>query len=335
MKTDILYLNGTYYENGKKSGEYFKNRVDIDTEKVNKILKNEKIRNKVFNQLINLKRKYPNFYEEVVGKSLGLGLDLLTYFAILCPEITDINFEHCTTITCKKDDENFIISHNEDDDYIEGNFCLSKVKIDDDNWFVTNDMYNMPFGNGISWNSFGIVKTINYCHNNKVIEENFPRYFLQRYISESTSIDDMIERCKEMKVASGFHINVIDIYKNMAASIEVYVDGVDVFKIDDYYIHTNHFIHGSYLNNPSTDFNSNSCFRLNKAHELFSEANLYKVQEVLSYRSKDDLFQNSILQTKKDPYITLFNFSYDTSNKEKIYLNSYTNNEKIELDYDL
>ena len=335
MKTDILYLNGTYYENGKKSGEYFKNRVDIDTEKVNKILKNEKIRNKVFNQLINLKRKYPNFYEEVVGKSLGLGLDLLTYFAILCPEITDINFEHCTTITCKKNDENFIISHNEDDDYIEGNFCLSKVKIDDDNWFVTNDMYNMPFGNGISWNSFGIVKTINYCHNNKVIEENFPRYFLQRYISESTSIDDMIERCKEMKVASGFHINVIDIYKNMAASIEVYIDGVDVFKIDDYYIHTNHFIHGSYLNNPSTDFNSNSCFRLNKAHELFSEANLYKVQEVLSYRSKDDLFQNSILQTKKDPYITLFNFSYDTSNKEKIYLNSYTNNEKIELDYDL
>lgn len=335
MKTDILYLNGTYYENGKKSGEYFKNRVDIDTEKVNKILENERIRNKVFNQLINLKRKYPNFYEEVVGKSLGLGLDLLTYFAILCPEITDINFEHCTTITCKKDDENFIISHNEDDDYIEGNFCLSKVKIDDDNWFVTNDMYNMPFGNGISWNSFGIVKTINYCHNNKVIEENFPRYFLQRYISESTSIDDMIERCKEMKVASGFHINVIDIYKNMAASIEVYIDGVDVLKIDDYYIHTNHFIHGSYLNNPSTDFNSNSCFRLNKAHELFSEANLYKVQEVLSYRSKDDLFQNSILQTKKDPYITLFNFSYDTSNKEKIYLNSYTNNEKIELDYDL
>lgn len=335
MKTDILYLNGTYYENGKKSGEYFKNRVDIDTEKVNRILENERIRNKVFNQLINLKRKYPNFYEEVVGKSLGLGLDLLTYFAILCPEITDINFEHCTTITCKKDDENFIISHNEDDDYIEGNFCLSKVKIDDDNWFVTNDTYNMPFGNGISWNSFGIVKTINYCHNNKVIEENFPRYFLQRYISESTSIDDMIERCKEMKVASGFHINVIDIYKNMAASIEVYIDGVDVLKIDDYYIHTNHFIHGSYLNNPSTDFNSNSCFRLNKAHELFSEANLYKVQEVLSYRSKDDLFQNSILQTKKDPYITLFNFSYDTSNKEKIYLNSYTNNEKIELDYDL
>lgn len=335
MKTDILYLNGTYYENGKESGAYFKNRVDIDTEKVNKILENEIIRNKVFNQLVNLKRKYPNFYDEVVGKSVGLGLDLLTYFAILCPEITDINFEHCTTITCKKDDGNFIISHNEDDDYIEGNFCLSKVKIDDDNWFVTNDMYNMPFGNGISWNSFGIVKTINYCHNDKVIEENIPRYFLQRYISESTSIDDMIERCKEMKVASGFHINVIDIYKNMAASIEVYTDGVDVFQIDDYYIHTNHFIHGSYLNNPSTDFNSNSCFRLNKAHELFSERNLYKVQEILSYRSKDDLFQNSILQTKKDPYITLFNFSYDTSNKEKIYLNSYTNNEKIELDYDL
>ena len=41
--------------------------------------------------------------------------------------------------------------------------------IDDNNWFVTNDMYNMPFGNGISWNSYGIVKTINYCHDKILI----------------------------------------------------------------------------------------------------------------------------------------------------------------------
>ena len=54
-----------------------------------------------------------------MGKADGFGPDRLNYFAILCPEIIDINFEHCTTIMCKKDNGNYIISHNEDDDYKE------------------------------------------------------------------------------------------------------------------------------------------------------------------------------------------------------------------------
>jgi hypothetical protein len=32
----------------------------------------------------------------------------------------------------------------------------------------------------------------------------------------------MIARCKEMEVASGFHINAIDINNNIAVSIEAY-----------------------------------------------------------------------------------------------------------------
>lgn len=160
-KTNILYLNKSPYENGKLSGEYFKNNVKIDIETIKNLLLNDSIKNKIKIQFNNLKKEYPKYYDEVIGKADGLGLDRLNYFAVLCPEITDINFEHCTTIMCKKDNGNYIISHNEDDDYIEGNFCLSKVMIDDNNWFVTNDMYNMPFGNGISWNSYGIVKTIN------------------------------------------------------------------------------------------------------------------------------------------------------------------------------
>lgn len=33
--------------------------------------------------------------------------------------------------------------------------------------------------------------------------------------------------------------------------------------------------------------------------------------------------------------MTLFNFSFDTDNKNKIYLNNYINSEIIELKYDL
>ena len=193
----------------------------------------------------------------------------------------------------------------------------------------------MPFGNGISWNSYGIVKTINYCHDDNVDIKNHPRYFLQRHISEARSIDDLIKRCKEMKVASGFHVNAIDINNNVAVSIEVYSDSIDVEYIDDYYVHSNHFIHKDYLLNQVTDKGSNSIFRLNKCNEQLKYKTMNEIKTILSYRSKENKFENSILQTKEDPYMTLFNFSFDTDNKNKIYLNNYINSEIIELKYDL
>lgn len=335
---EILNLQNSPYENGKTSGEYFKNNVEINIKDIeNKLNKNISIKNKVEKQLNNLKVSFPKYYDEVIGKADGLGINHIIYFAILCPEITDLNFEHCTTIICKKNNGNFIISHNEDDEYIKGNFCLSKVKIDDKNWFITNDMYNMPFGNGISWNSYGIFKTINYCHDDNVNTNYIPRYFSQRHISEAKSIDDLIKRCKEMKIASGYHINAIDINHNIAVSIEVYNENIDVKYIDDYYIHSNHFIHGKYLSEQKIDYGSNSVFRLNMAEKLLknSNKNLKDIKQILDYRSMDNSFSNSILQTKEDPYETIFNVSYDVENKNDIFLNIYVSNEKLVLKYNM
>lgn len=221
----ILNLNGTPYENGKKSGEFFKERLNLDIKNIEeKLYSNTSIKEMVEYQFSKLKEDFPKYYEEVIGKADGLNLDRLVYFSIMCPEIIDLNFEHCTTVVYRKNNGKFMISHNEDDDYISGNFCLSKVKINDKNWFITNDMYNMPFGNGVSFNSYGIVKTINYCHNDNSIANYTPRYFSQRHISESSSIDDLIKRCKEIKNASGYHVTAIDINKNVAVSVEVFND---------------------------------------------------------------------------------------------------------------
>lgn len=76
---------------------------------------------------------------------------------------------------------------------------------------------------------------------------------------------------------------------------------------------------------------------LNKAKELFSKSNkdLDDIKNILNYRCDENKYEESILQTKDDPYITLFNFSFDTENENTIYLNSYPNNEVIELKYDL
>jgi hypothetical protein len=143
----------------------------------------------------------------------------------------------------------------------------------------------------------------------------------------------LINRCNEMKVASWFHVNAIDRNNNIAVSIEVHSDGIDVKYIDDYYIHSNHFIHDDYLNNQKEDIWSNSIFRFNKSKELFWENTMEWIQKLLSYRWQDN--QDSILKRNENSHMTLYNFSYDVDNKNVIYLNDYINDEKFELEYDL
>jgi len=336
-KIDILNLNKTPYENGKISGNYFKHIINKNLlNELSLLLKNESIKSKCIQLLEKIRNEFPKYYEEIKGKADGLEIDILLYFSVLCPELFKLNFEHCTTIIAKKENGNYILSHNEDDDYVVGNFCLSKVKIDNGNWFITNDMYNMPFGNGFSWNSYGIFKTINYCHDEETNLDNLPRYFSQRHISEASSIDDLIRRCKEIKTASGYHINAIDINNNIAVSIEVYKEDISVKYVDDFYVHSNHYIHGN-IDNKMVDEGSNSIFRLNKAIELVKENNrdFKEIRNILKYRSSKNLFNKSIFQTMSDPYITIANISIDTERKDEIFLEIYYNNEKLKLNYSL
>ena len=320
--------------NGKLSWKYF-SKVKFDIKYIENLLFDNIVKNKIEVLFDKLRKEYPKYYDEVIGKADGIWIDRLTYFSILCPEIVNKYSEHCTTIMCKKDNGNFVISHNEDDNYLKGNFCVSKVKIDDKNRFVTNDMYEMPFWNGMSWNSYWIVKTINYCHDEEINLDNYPRYFAQRHLTEAKSIEDLINRCKEISIASWFHVNVIDINRNIAATIEVHSNKIDVEYIDDFYIHSNHFIHKKYWKYPKADKWSNSIFRFNECKKLFKERTMESIQKILSYKTQKN--QLSILQTKRrsSTHMTLYNFSYDVDNKNIIYLNDYMHGEAIKLDYNL
>lgn len=336
MKTKILYLNEDAYNNGKISGRYFKEIIKENIQYYKKKLNNEEYKNKIIRLSNKLKNEYQKYYEEIKGKANGAGVDFIEYFAMMCPELSEIK-SHCTTIMCKKANGNFIISHNEDDNYQEGNFCISKINTSD-GWFATNDIWNMPFGNGFSWNSSGLIKTINYTHEPNINLENLSRYFSQRHISEAKSIEDLIKRCRELKPASGYHINAIDIKNNIAVSIEVYPDDIDVQYISNYYIHSNHYIHDRYKNNIQTDEGSNSVFRLEKARQLFAklnDINLLNIKKILDYRSKEDKFENSIFQTEKDPYITGMNFSFDIDLNKEIKIYVYPNKEILTFDYEL
>ena len=336
MKTTILNLNKTPYENGLISGEYFyqymKEEIQND---LKKIRKDEEFINKCKILYHRLEKEYPKYFDELKGKAEGLKIDPFEFFTLHCPELNNVQKEQCSTILCRKGNGHFIISHNEDDCYIENNFCFSKVKIDENNYFYTNDMYNMPYGNGPSWNTYGIIKTINYLHDEKHDINHLPRYFAQRHISEAKSLDDLIERCKNFDTASGYHVNAIDLNTMQAVSIEVSAHEVSVKYIEDIYCHTNHYIHSKKDFKSLGDIEGNSEIRLKNIQERLvnCDRSVKGIKEILAYRSEDDTYMNSIFQKKGDWQMTIFNFTFDTEKKDKLYLDIFVNDETIELDY--
>ena len=333
MKTIILELNGTPYENGKKSGEYFyqymKESIQND---LNNINKNKDFINKCKCLYERLKNEYPKYYDELQGKAAGLHVDAFEFFTLHCPELNNIQKEQCSTIICRKENGHFILSHNEDDCYIDHNFCFAKVKIDEDNYFFTNDMYNMPFGNGPSWITYGIIKTINYLHDEEHELDHLPRYFAQRHISEAKSLEDLIQRCKEIDRASGYHVNAIDINTMQAVSIEVSANDVDVVYIDDIYCHTNHYIHTKKNFESLGDIQGNSEPRLKNIQKRLTNCDrtIKGIRNILNYRSEDNSYINSIFQKPGDWQMTIFNFTFDTE-LNQIILEVFVNDECIEL----
>lgn len=338
MKTKILKLNKTPYENGKESGTLLRSAIQEKIKRYEEAVQKPEIWNKCELVLNKLQDSYPNYLEEVRGKADGAEVSFKAYWVMMCSEIMGANY-HCTTIICQDKHGKFMLSHNEDDEYVEDNFCLSKIETEN-GWLITNDIYNMPFGNGFSWNSHGIIKTINYCHEPDVHLQNIPGYFAQRHISDATSIKDLIKRCTDIRPASGFHVNAIDKNNNTAVSIEVYPDDIDVIYIENAYVHSNHYIHERYNDSPRLDEGSNGIYRLMKARELFNtldveQRNIDNLKNILKYRDKLDRFEYSIFQTEKDPYITGMNFSYDTNNPDVILLDIFPNHEFLHLPYDL
>jgi hypothetical protein len=342
MKTTVLRLNKDHYSNGKTSGQFFKQAIQNAIDDYARAITDPAVWRKCQLVLDKLQKIYPEYVDEAKGKAAGAAVDFKAYWAMMCPEIIGRKrVEHCTTIICKDAEGKYSLSHNEDGHFQLDNFCLAKISQGDD-WLVTNDggdsKGSMPFGNGFSWNSHGIVKTINYCNEPSAVTGNIPSYFLQRHISDARSIDDLINRCHDFRPASGFHVNALDRNSNTAVSIEVYPDGVDVVYIDDSYIHSNHYIRGKYINQPHLDKGSNSIFRLYKARELMDKLNnrdISSLRQVLGYRDALNRYSYSIFQNAKDPYVTGMNFSYSVADPDKVYLDVHLFNEKLVLDYDI
>lgn len=337
-KFKFIEVSGKPYERGYQTGTVFRAVLRKNLAKYQEQLGDSNL----YKQMKIIEGKvahvFPDYHQEVCGRADGAGVERDLYFLLMCPELINEGVG-CTTVVYRKPDGTYLLSHNEDDVDEPGNACLTKCHTSK-GWFVTYDYFNMPFGNAFSWNSSGIVKTINYCFPHQENLTGIPRYFLQRHISEATSLEDFVQRCQISGRASGYHAIALDVRQNKAISVEVTANDFSIEEIDNYYLHTNHYLHpkicqGRVWVSPG----STSTFRLEKASSLLQgklknntqPLSLAELKKILEYRGND--YEDSILAIQGEPNFTCANISLDTARKEEIYLEFYTTKEKMWITY--
>ncbi|GAA0722032.1 hypothetical protein GCM10008905_13110 [Clostridium malenominatum] len=337
-KIKLIEVKGSPYERGYKSGVELKYAIKSCIKAYVDLKNNKELMDKMLYIKALTKEVFPEYLLEVEGRADGAGVDRDLYFLIMCAELLNEGVG-CTTLVFKRKDGTIILGHNEDDNYTPGNSALTKCWNNED-WFVTYDYCNMPFGNAFSFNSHGIVKTINYCYSENVSTKGIPRYFLQRYISEASSLEDFVKRCSIDNRGSGFHAVALDSKTNKALSIEVSANKISVKEIHNHYVHTNHYIHpGIFSVNEEVSAGSTSPFRLKKAGELLEEKinkvgdniSIKDFEEILNYRGKD--YKSSILGIKEEPNFTCSRILYDTKVTDKVWMEFFEGEEHYYQDY--
>ena len=321
-------VTGTEYEMGYSVGNEFKEYLKESINKYEEKLKIKNVYNKVKNLEEKLKKQFPKCLEEIYGRADGANISRDATLLMFFPEIFR-KIDGCTTVILKKENGNFLFSHNEDDkNYTTDNVALVKYKYSN-YWIVGYTMAEKLTGSSFAFNSYGLVLSSNYIFDTKINLNNVSRYIMVRDVMNSKSIEEAIEKLKNSKVASAFSLNILDINQNVAINVEKDIDEIYVTNIEDRYARANHFTSKEYI---LPEDRKSTKFRDEKSNELIKlvdskNAKIEDLINILNYETDD--YNESIFKDSNkynDKSITVANFSCDNDLKSiciKDYLGDY------------
>ena len=269
-----------------------------------------------------MKRKlidtYPKYYKEICDRAKGAGVDKDKYLLFVSYELYESNNEKCTDIIVKNSKGEILCGHNEDGPYTLNNSAIIKY-ITETGWYTEYSCIDSLAGTTYLWNSNGVIFSGNYVYTKRKELKEISTWFVLRDLVECRNIDQILDKIKSVRSASGFNLNVIDTKISRAYSVEFYIDKVSVKEITGKFDHTNHFIHldgkeGYYPKN------SNTKSRLDKVSELLNKYDTDKimvgdVKEVLEYSSDNCMYTVHIDEGVYENKVTSASFMFDSKTK--------------------
>jgi predicted choloylglycine hydrolase len=289
-----VILSGSYYEIGRGAGFHFKHEIalvfEVRNEWFNSLKSAAKADSSALYQslLDSAARYYPQYVEELKGMADGAGVAFEDIFILntsaeldAARYITEEENPGCSTMFLVSEDGKFLI-HSEDGHRVyAGNMFIAKVFPPSGVSFIALSYPGIMIGNGPGMNSKGIVQSTNFI-GAVSWKPGIPRYFLNRAVLESISLDHAIQVSTHPSRAFAYRHNLGSFTSQKMIILEVTPWQYEIFEPSGNYCHTNHLLLSSTAPFPQDEeyVNKSSVSRL----EALSGQLATKGEEAINYQ---------------------------------------------------
>ncbi|ESO98431.1 hypothetical protein LOTGIDRAFT_231453 [Lottia gigantea] len=355
----VFITNGSYYEVGFSVGKHFKTNIQ-DFYSLQKLIETKYLPfvrseagQKIFaGYLSTVRKSYPQYLEELIGISGGAEIPFIKIFSMAIHNELNAHIdgvwktEHCTDVHVNNQNQ-VAIGHNEDADPLiksRGYFVNATIieggKIQEQFTAYTYPG-NLP-GNAFSFNSAGLVFTLNGLYPKYVGDMKIPRNFVNRALLAQTTQDgvEKVLLSDGIGNAYAFSLNFADTSKkttfnyevspvnkstSLVSKIIINSKTTPVHDTTGYYYHFNKFEHADTVNIPQFPKNIvSSIHRQKRTKQLPIPTDITGIKNILG-DTGDSLYPIYRTPRPSDDTSTVATAIFDIT---RCKVNVYTDNPK-------
>ena len=302
-KIKEINVKGTHFDCGYRIGKLTANKIheilDNDAFISDFPMKNSFQKN--LNEFKEICKKFSfNYYQELQGISEGAGVNFDKIFLLNSRELKFLYKQKnmvggCTTCVVKNDDS-FIVGHNEDG-HINNDIYLLRSKINNEPKLMSVNYYGYLSGFSVSLNEHGLYALSNYIESKS--QMGVPFSFISRSNIIKRDINHAVSNVIQSHRATGQ--NYMFFQNGFGVNIETSMNDFILKKLNKKFVHTNHYLSKRMKQFQLKRINPNetaTIFRYKHSLNLFN--NIDKVNVVDRKNTSKNLINLSIKKILKN-----------------------------------
>jgi hypothetical protein len=172
-----------------------------------------------------------------------------------------------------------LLGHNEDGPPAAlGNMFVVRAHVDKQPAFSALCYPGFLPGNALGFSASGVLHTVDAVSPRQV-RVGLGRHFLARSLLDATSLKDAVQRVTVPERAAGFTYNVGSLSERSLVCVEVSPERHHVHQVQGHYVHTNHYLH---LSDVEQEIGTSSRARLARGRALCQATPPSRAPQILS-----------------------------------------------------
>jgi hypothetical protein len=272
--------------------------------------------------------RFPDYIAELEGIAQGAGRPFEEFFLVNLrgeygglialerpardgPESSTCGCTDCLALTS----DTAVLGHNEDGPPAAlDNVFVVRAHIDDQPAFTALCYPGFLPGNAFGFNTSGVLHTVDAVSPRQVMM-GVGRHFLARSLLDAPSLEEAVRRVTVAGRAAGFTYNIGSLSERRLVCVEVAPEQHHVHEVQSYYVHTNHYL---YLSAVEQEIGASSQARLARGQALCQATPPTRATDILSVLGDEADSRYPIYRTatRPDAAATLCSALFDLDQRQ-------------------